>query len=53
LTNELNVKRATREKQKVQHGRQRIDKLGRVRNMWNRKALRDYFERWVTKALHI
>ena len=30
-----------------------MNKLDRVKNMWNRKALRDYFDRWVGKALTI
>jgi selenocysteine-specific translation elongation factor len=47
LTNELQSKKAVREKQKVQHGRQRVNKLERVRNMWNRKSLREFYDRWV------
>lgn len=53
LSNELSQKKATREKQAVRSGRMQISKLERVRNMFNRKSLRSYYDKWVKGALKV
>jgi hypothetical protein len=53
LTNEMNFKKDIVKKQAVQHGRQRDNKLERVRNMWNRKMMKGYFDKWGKNALKI
>lgn len=53
LTNELSKKSAQRENQVVRSGRMQTSKLERVRNMFNRKSLRNYFDKWVGGALKI
>ena len=53
LSNDLNKKREVRAKQAVRSGRMQISKLERVRNLFNRKAMRRYFEKWVGGALKV
>ena len=53
LSNELNKKKEIREKQAVRSGRMQISKLERVRNLFNRKSLRVYYDKWVYGALRI
>ena len=53
LTNELSKKKEVAEKQAVRSGRMQVSKLERVRNMFNRKSLRNYFDKWVGGALKI
>lgn len=52
LSNELSKKKEVREKQVVRSGRMQISKLERVRNLFNRKSMRAYYERWVAGALY-
>jgi len=53
LNNELSAKKVIAEKQAVRSGRMQTSKLERVRNMFNRKSLRNYYDKWVTGALKI
>ena len=53
LSNELSVKKAVAEKQAVRSGRMQVSKLERVRNMFNRKSLRAYYDKWVKGALKV
>ena len=53
LTNELAKKTEIREKQVDRSGKMQISKLERVRNMFNRKSLRNYYDKWVSGALKI
>lgn len=53
LSNELSSKKVIAEKQAVRSGRMQVSKLERVRNMFNRKSLRNYFDKWVGGALKI
>ena len=53
LTNELSSKKAVVAKQAVRSGRMQTSKLERVRNMFNRKSLRNYFDKWVGGALKV
>ena len=53
LSNELSVKKAVAEKQAVRSGRMQCSKLERVRNMFNRKSLRAYYDKWVKGALKV
>ena len=53
LSNELSVKKAIAEKQAVRSGRMQVSKLERVRNMFNRKSLRAYYDKWVKGALKV
>ena len=53
LSNELSSKKVIAEKQAVRSGRMQVSKLERVRNMFNRKSLRNYYEKWKAGALKI
>ena len=53
LSNELSKKKVIREKQAVKSGRMQVSKLERVRNMFNRKSMKAYFQKWVGGALKI
>ena len=53
LSNDLSKKKEIREKQAVRSGRMQVSKLERVRNLFNRKSLRNYYDKWVYGALRI
>mgnify|MGYP001626693579 CR=1 FL=1 len=53
LSNDLSKKKAVRKQQAVRSGRMQTSKLERVRNMFNRKQLRSYYDKWVKNALKI
>ena len=53
LSNELSSKKVIAEKQAVRSGRMQVSKLERVRNMFNRKSLRSYYDKWKAGALKI
>ena len=53
LSNELSSKKEIRQKQAVRSGRMQISKLERVRNMFNRKSLKNYYKKWVDGALKV
>ena len=53
LSNELSKKKAIVEQQAVRSGRMQVSKLERVRNMFNRKSLRNYFDKWKNGAMKV